>query len=68
MFTPTFCFSWSPLTIWPQAALVRHSKGLFRAVGKHNTAVPGDAHHTRFYVSSSTNAFFDLFKCTSLHL
>lgn len=40
---------WSPLTIWPQAALVRHSKGLFRATGRHNTAVPGDNHHARFY-------------------
>jgi len=40
---------WSPLTIWPEGALVRHSKGLFRSIGKHNTAVPGDTHHSRFY-------------------
>jgi len=40
---------WSPLTIWPEGALVRHSKGLFRAAGKQNTAVPGDSHHSRFY-------------------
>lgn len=40
---------WSPLTIWPEGALVRHSKGLFRAIGKQNTAVPGDTHHSRFY-------------------
>jgi len=40
---------WSPLTIWPEGALVRHSKGLFRAIGQHNTAVPGDSHHSRFY-------------------
>ena len=46
--------SWSPLTIWPEGALVRHSKGLFRAAGKQNTAVPGDSHHSRFYVSNLT--------------
>lgn len=40
---------WSPLTIWPQDTLVRHSKGLFRGIGKHNTASPGDTHHSRFY-------------------
>lgn len=40
---------WSPLTIWPCEALVRHNKGLFKAIEKQNTAVPGDAHHARFY-------------------
>lgn len=51
-FTFTFIFyRWSPLTVWPQAALVRHNKGLFRAIEKQNTAVPGDSHHSRFYVS-----------------
>ena len=46
-----FNFSWSPLTTWPRDALVRHTKGLFRALENQNTATPGDKHHSRFYVS-----------------
>ena len=44
-------FSWSPLTTWPRDALVRHTKGLFRALENQNTATPGDKHHSRFYVN-----------------
>ncbi|XP_047128666.1 transmembrane protein 39A isoform X1 [Hydra vulgaris] len=40
---------WSPLTIWPHSALVHYNKGVFRALEKQNTAVPGDKHHSRFY-------------------
>jgi len=40
---------WSPLTTWPRDALVRHNKGLFRAIENQNTATPGDVHHSRFY-------------------
>ena len=58
--TSNICFifiRWSPLTVWPCEALVRHNKGLFKAIEKQNTAVPGDAHHARFYVSPTINNF-----------
>jgi len=40
---------WSPLTIWPQGVIVKHSKASFKAVGKQNTAVPGDGPQSRLY-------------------
>lgn len=40
---------WSALTVWPQGVLVRHGKLLYRALGIHNVAIPGDAHHGRFF-------------------
>ena len=46
-------FSWSPLTIWPQGVIVKHSKASYKAVGKQNTAVPGDGPQSRLYVSFS---------------
>ena len=48
-----FCTSprWSALTVWPQGVLVRHGKLLYRALGIHNVAIPGDSHHGRFFVS-----------------
>jgi len=42
---------WSALTVWPQGVLVRHGKLLYRALGIHNVAIPGDSHHGRFFVS-----------------
>ena len=39
------------MTVWPRGVLVRHGKGLFKALGAHNVAVPGDSHHSRFFVS-----------------
>ena len=44
------------MTIWPREALVRHNKGLFRAIEKQNTAIPGDVYHARFYVRFSSNS------------
>lgn len=40
------------MTVWPQGVLVRYNKGLFKALGTHNVAVPGDSHHSRFFVSN----------------
>eukprot|EP00112_Aurelia_sp_Birch-Aquarium-sp1_P017090 Seg3936.2 transcript_id=Seg3936.2/GoldUCD/mRNA.D3Y31 product="Transmembrane protein 39A" protein_id=Seg3936.2/GoldUCD/D3Y31 len=40
---------WSPLTIWPQGVIVKHSKVSYKAVGKQNTAVPGDGPQSRLY-------------------
>ena len=45
-------FRWSALTVWPQGVLVRHGKLLYKALGIHNVAIPGDSHHGRFFVSS----------------
>lgn len=45
---------WSPMTMWPQGVLVRHSKGIFRALGKQNASIPGDSHHSRFYLIFKT--------------
>lgn len=33
---------------------MRHGKLLYRALGIHNVAIPGDAHHGRFFVSILT--------------
>ena len=30
---------------------MRHGKLLYRALGIHNVAIPGDSHHGRFFVS-----------------
>ena len=43
---------WSALTVWPQGVLVRHGKLLYKALGIHNVAIPGDSHHGRFFVSN----------------
>ncbi|XP_032239220.2 transmembrane protein 39A-A isoform X2 [Nematostella vectensis] len=40
---------WSPLTVWPQGVLVRHNKLLYKGLGIHNVAIPGDPHHSRFF-------------------
>ncbi|XP_065056997.1 transmembrane protein 39A-like [Rhopilema esculentum] len=40
---------WSPLTIWPQGVIVKHYKVSYKAVGKQNTAVPGDGPQSRLY-------------------
>ena len=34
---------------------MRHGKLLYRALGIHNVAIPGDSHHGRFFVSISTH-------------
>eukprot|EP00794_Sanderia_malayensis_P000139 gene139-751_t len=45
---------WSPLTIWPQGVLVKHSKVIYKSVGKQNTAVPGDSPQSRLYFMFSS--------------
>ena len=45
--------SWSELQVWPQGALVKHVRGLFKAEGINVTAEPGNSLHARFYVSQS---------------
>ena len=42
---------WSELQVWPQGALVKHVRGLFKADGVNVTAEPGNTMHSRFYVS-----------------
>lgn len=37
--------------MWPQGALVKHVRGLFKADGINVTAEPGNSMHARFYVS-----------------
>jgi len=44
-------FRWSELQVWQQGSLVKHVKGLFKAEGVSNAAEPGNAMHTRLYVS-----------------
>jgi hypothetical protein len=39
--------------VWPQGALVKHVRGLFKAEGINVTAEPGNSMHGRFYVSSA---------------
>jgi hypothetical protein len=46
-----FVFRWSELTVWPQGALVKHVRGLFKAEGVNVTAEPGNSMHGRFYFS-----------------
>lgn len=40
---------WSELQTWPQNALVKHIKGLFKAEAVCNAAEPGNSSHQRFY-------------------
>ncbi|XP_059153925.1 transmembrane protein 39A-like [Physella acuta] len=42
--------AWSELQVWPQGALVKHVKGLFKAEGINVTAEPGNSLHSRFYL------------------
>ncbi|KAK6187779.1 hypothetical protein SNE40_005729 [Patella caerulea] len=42
--------AWSELQVWPQGALVKHVRGLFKADGINVTAEPGNSMHGRFYV------------------
>lgn len=42
--------SWSELQVWPQGALVKHVRGLFKAEGINITAEPGNSLHSRFYL------------------
>ena len=44
-------YRWSELQVWPQGALVKHVRGLFKADGVNVTAEPGNSMHARFYVS-----------------
>ncbi|ESO94823.1 hypothetical protein LOTGIDRAFT_117951 [Lottia gigantea] len=41
--------AWSELQVWPQGALVKHVRGLFKAEGINVTAEPGNSSHGRFY-------------------
>lgn len=41
--------AWSELQVWPQGALVKHVRGLFKADGVNVTAEPGNSMHARFY-------------------
>ena len=38
---------------------MRHGKLLYRALGIHNVAIPGDSHHGRFFVSGDKCRFFE---------
>ncbi|KAK3090513.1 hypothetical protein FSP39_012398 [Pinctada imbricata] len=42
--------AWSELQVWPQGALVKHVRGLFKAEGINVTAEPGNGMHGRFYL------------------
>jgi len=42
--------AWSELQVWPQGALVKHVRGLFKAEGINVTAEPGNNVHSRFYL------------------
>ncbi|KAK0053603.1 transmembrane protein 39A, partial [Biomphalaria pfeifferi] len=42
--------AWSELQVWPQGALVKHVRGLFKAEGINVTAEPGNSLHSRFYM------------------
>ncbi|XP_005090602.1 transmembrane protein 39A isoform X2 [Aplysia californica] len=42
--------AWSELQVWPQGALVKHVRGLFKAEGIIVTAEPGNSLHSRFYM------------------
>ncbi|XP_045195546.2 transmembrane protein 39A-like isoform X2 [Mercenaria mercenaria] len=45
----TYLYRWSELQVWPQGALVKHVRGLFKAEGINVTAEPGNSMHGRFY-------------------
>lgn len=40
---------WSEATVWPQGVLVRYNKGLYKATGVQNVALPSDSSYARFY-------------------
>ncbi|XP_022082090.1 transmembrane protein 39A-like [Acanthaster planci] len=40
---------WSDATVWPQGVLVRYNKGLYKAMGQQNVALPSDGSYARFY-------------------
>lgn len=42
---------WSNSVLWPQGALVKHNRELYRAEGVTNAAEPGNTTHARLYVS-----------------
>lgn len=44
-------YNWASDTLWPHAALVRHSRELYKAQGVYNAAEPGNSMHARFHVS-----------------
>ena len=37
-----FVHRWSDLTVWPQGVLVRYNKGLYKAMGQQNVALPSE--------------------------
>ena len=43
--------SWNATILWPQGALVKHTRELYRAEGITNAAEPGNTTHSRLYVS-----------------
>lgn len=43
-------YSWQEDMLWPNGALVRHGREMYRAHGNTNAAEPGNATFTRFYV------------------
>ncbi|XP_033635131.1 transmembrane protein 39A-like [Asterias rubens] len=40
---------WSDSTVWPQGVLVRYNKGLYKAMGQQNVALPSEGSYGRFY-------------------
>ncbi|XP_022904206.2 transmembrane protein 39A [Onthophagus taurus] len=42
-------YSWQEDYLWPNGALVRHGKEMYRAYGESNAAEPGNTTFTRFY-------------------
>ncbi|XP_072036885.1 transmembrane protein 39A-A-like [Amphiura filiformis] len=40
---------WSESTVWPQGVLVRYQKGLYKAMGQQNVALPSDGSYARFH-------------------
>ncbi|KAK9700324.1 putative transmembrane protein [Popillia japonica] len=42
-------YSWQEDMLWPNGALVRHGREMYRAHGNTNAAEPGNAAFTRFY-------------------
>lgn len=41
---------WSNSVLWPQGALVKHNRELYRAEGITNAAEPGNTTHARLHV------------------
>ena len=63
-----FFFRWSELTVWPQGALVKHVRGLFKAEGVNITAEPGNSMHGRFYVSRKVQSSLAFCKCCCMDI